>query len=442
MKKKTKINKNFERNNIKNNEKGITLIALVVTIIVLIILAGVSINLVLGNNGIITKAREARENFTKAAEEEGAKLNELYAEMNSKIEGQGGSGGGSSEGGSYDTPYIPKNFEHKAGTTEDWNAGYTIIGKAGTANAGDEFVWVPCVTDQSKVKPGDTVQTFGKHFSSLNMSEIGLQNPPAPDTDYAYGPKDMQVSDEGPSAEAIRQSVATYGGFYIAKYEAGIEGTTDNYTKSQAAAGSGGGSSGGGGVSKIYTNKYQVASTNLKTVKKTRVAEIVIGGGDFASATSTDGSVKPLSKPGVGVWNYIRRAEAITVANAMIPASTEAKSALISGACWDTTMQWIKQTTNTNYDIDSTGKGNYSGNYPENGLTTAPDSTYAINNIYDMAGNVAEWTTENCARDGSTSLVVRGGNYDDSGSNIPAALRCFTVDLAYDRVGFRVVLYK
>ena len=47
-----------EENNMKNN-KGITLVALVVTIVVLLILAGVSINLVLGNNGIIAKAKEA-----------------------------------------------------------------------------------------------------------------------------------------------------------------------------------------------------------------------------------------------------------------------------------------------------------------------------------------------------------------------------------------------
>ena len=42
------------------NEKAITLIALVVTIVVLLILAGVSLNLVLGNNGIITKAQDAK----------------------------------------------------------------------------------------------------------------------------------------------------------------------------------------------------------------------------------------------------------------------------------------------------------------------------------------------------------------------------------------------
>ena len=50
--------------------KGITLIALVITIVVLIILAGVAINLTLNNNGIFNKAKEARENYMVAANEE------------------------------------------------------------------------------------------------------------------------------------------------------------------------------------------------------------------------------------------------------------------------------------------------------------------------------------------------------------------------------------
>ena len=48
--------------------KGITLVALVVTIVVLLILAGVSINLVLGNNGIIAKAQEAKTKQAEASE--------------------------------------------------------------------------------------------------------------------------------------------------------------------------------------------------------------------------------------------------------------------------------------------------------------------------------------------------------------------------------------
>lgn len=70
-------------------EKGITLVSLVVTIILLIILAGISINLLLGENGIITKAKQAKENIELAKKEEENYLNNLYDEMiiNGAIEG-------------------------------------------------------------------------------------------------------------------------------------------------------------------------------------------------------------------------------------------------------------------------------------------------------------------------------------------------------------------
>ena len=66
-------------------EKGITLVELVITIIVLIILAWISINLVLGDNGIITIAKKAKENTELARIEEETELNELYTQF--EIEG-------------------------------------------------------------------------------------------------------------------------------------------------------------------------------------------------------------------------------------------------------------------------------------------------------------------------------------------------------------------
>ena len=63
------------------DNKGITLVALVVTIIVLIILAGISINLTLGDNGIITIAKQAKENMEIAKVEEERELNELYTQL-------------------------------------------------------------------------------------------------------------------------------------------------------------------------------------------------------------------------------------------------------------------------------------------------------------------------------------------------------------------------
>lgn len=65
----------------KTTARGITLITLVVTIVVLLILAGVSINLVIGNNGLITKSKEAREQYVQGATNDETSMNNLYDEI-------------------------------------------------------------------------------------------------------------------------------------------------------------------------------------------------------------------------------------------------------------------------------------------------------------------------------------------------------------------------
>ena len=67
------------------NKSGITMISLVITIIILIILAGISINLTLGEDGLITKAKQAKENIELAQIEEQTHLNELYAGLDSQL---------------------------------------------------------------------------------------------------------------------------------------------------------------------------------------------------------------------------------------------------------------------------------------------------------------------------------------------------------------------
>ena len=66
---------------------GITMVSLVVTIIVLIILAGVSLNMTIGENGMITQAQKARENIELARVKEEEQLNSLYKELESNGEG-------------------------------------------------------------------------------------------------------------------------------------------------------------------------------------------------------------------------------------------------------------------------------------------------------------------------------------------------------------------
>lgn len=418
------------------SNRGITLIALIITIIVLLLLTGVVITLSLSDNGIFYWAKQARNLTNKQEATDRMNLKILTAQTNkyaenqemptlkelsemlkedeeiqyiteaskvasveynvtsenptsiyvklkeysyefeinsqlklAKIDGkevvdsnqqnnnqkpgsddQTGIKPGESgyAGGSYNDPYIPKGFKHIGEDT--WNSGYTIIGD--TVSEGNEFVWVPCVLtveeQQAAQTKGDTVQIFQKTTSGKynNLS-------------WELLPTNKNVKKDDSSAQDIEKSIEIYGGFYIAKYEAGIPGTTQSVT----------------------------------TVHK----------------TSTEGDVLPVSKSGVGVWNYITREKAIILSKKMIDyEKTGVRSTLISGSAWDTTLQWITNTTDSTYAEDSTSKGNYTGSI----ATTSSNMNkgYSKNNIYDMAGNIVEWTTENGREPGGYNdyLMVRG----------------------------------
>ena len=62
-------------------DKGITLVALVVTIVVLLMLAAVSINMILGSNGIINKSKEAREKYAESSQNDLIGMNNLTDEI-------------------------------------------------------------------------------------------------------------------------------------------------------------------------------------------------------------------------------------------------------------------------------------------------------------------------------------------------------------------------
>ena len=81
------------------SKKGITLVALVVTTVVLLILAGASINLVLGDNGIIDKAKEAQRKSAEATQNDLIGMNELAQQLGEKINGSAGSGSGNGGAG-------------------------------------------------------------------------------------------------------------------------------------------------------------------------------------------------------------------------------------------------------------------------------------------------------------------------------------------------------
>ena len=123
----------------KKNQRGITLVALVVTIVVLLILAGVSINSVLGDNGIIAKAKEAQRKSAEASQNDLIGMNELAQQLEEQINGSaGGSGAGTkvpAEATAETAPYFPDStFTKKEGTID---TGLVIQDASG-----NEYVWV------------------------------------------------------------------------------------------------------------------------------------------------------------------------------------------------------------------------------------------------------------------------------------------------------------
>ena len=191
-----------------------------------------------------------------------------------------------------------------------------------------------------------------------------------------------------------QESVNTYGGFYIARYEAG-DGDANGTPRSDS-------------------------SSNSNTV---------------------------VSKKGAIVYNYISQPDSITRAESMYAG----KSKLISGAGWDRTLNWLIETkaktenevfVNSsswgNYD-DSTGNAKTNSGYGNMNYTTGRNEAWKANNIYDLAGNVEDWTTEASS---SGRQVGRGGSYPGSGSDNPASERYTGYPYGSDSdIGFRPALY-
>ena len=191
------------------------------------------------------------------------------------------------------------------------------------------------------------------------------------------------------------KSVKDNKGFYIARFEAGIAGTT----------------------SSTKTN-----DTNKQT---------------------QDGTVKPASQKGVGVWNWIpwggtktdtasdglpgndNSDGVVKVARSMYKNDGIHKvtSTLCYGVQWDATLNFIDPNyisgSSTGYVKDSRGKGNHTGNI----ATAGSNASYQQKHIYDMAGNVSEWTMEACL---TNYRVFRGGYYvGTTGSDRPASNRFY-----------------
>ena len=165
------------------------------------------------------------------------------------------------------------------------------------------------------------------------------------------------------------------------------------------------------------------------------------------SPTNTTGV--PTCKSGRTVWTDIDYTNSKASAESMYTGdASSVQSGLLTGKAWDRTCHYIEDyitTINTNSTLrDSRYYGNYSNSQAPaaNGIGTKQVSGYNENwktkNIYDLAGNVWEWTYEAY----SSYRIYRGGIYSNDGDNYPVSYRIyFTPSDIRDNIGFRLRLY-
>ena len=383
-------------------ERGITLIALVVTIVVLLILAGVSINALFGNNGIIEKAKEAQNKMDKATENDQKEINELTNWLDNQVNGTTGGGTTGEDDNPSTTPKIsrligtvvdkntkaedaygnkitiPKGFKVVAHGTVAGSATYTYSGDNIPAvqdgiviengTDGNQFVWVPVGTIKNKNNTTNTI-TLGRYEFDSNTGALKSNTPVQVasvenctqevtiNTNY----KELSVFRAGNSAtdstaqnatarnlEEFISTTLANGGYYIARFEAS------------------------GTASKI-TSKYN--QTVLANITQPNAAK---------AAREMYGEIKENNK--------------------LVYASD-----LVNSYAWDTAIIFIQTYS---------GKTDYAS-HNESKTTKAFTATGKNNdkycNIWDMSGNAYEWTTEYSTYAITSDFrpcVYRGGYYN------------------------------
>ena len=416
--------------------KGVTLIALAVTIVVMLILAGVTISVLNGENGIVKQAQKAKEESkikelkekvridiagkrveningelrvsvlkeildkyfdnvpveTQITSETKLKAKEEYGKYEMKIS--------DIDVGeiTYETSYtifkdvngeqvpIPEGYIVSENSDENIvNKGLVI-----SDSRGNEYVWISCTVDSSSNKLQYKRTEWGVEKDGTDNSRAIKDELTLKDIDVTYSKTD---TDNGINEEiskeivaqinAEKESIKKYGGYYIGRYEVG----KDNKTA----------------VIKAEQEPY----VNIKWSKAYELAK-GIGGGE-------------------GATTY-----------------------LCSSYSWDTAINFIQNTTGKNYATSIIG---FNGNWKSqevkdsSGKVIKPVNTAqrlntglttALCNIYDMGGNVGEFTTE--LNPGTSETVDLRGGIDLS--NGPAGYRWDgNSGVAFSNCGFRATLF-
>ncbi|MCI9246015.1 MAG: hypothetical protein HFJ30_02590 [Clostridia bacterium] len=375
---------------------------------VLLILAGITITYVMGDNSIFKLAQDAKDKTEQAKNDERDYFNNLDNTINQYINGNGG---GSNPSGKVDvstiTDKVDKNTsaEDSLGNPITIPEGFKVVpdGQDGVEytytgdkkptvqdgiviedGEGNQFVWIP--VGEIKNKDGSTTTiTLGRYtFNSTNGTPTLQQNADNY-TEVVTIESCFQELETSSYENIVAKSLSIFvsktkanGGYYLARYEASYKDDTHCY-------------------SKVSTSTRSSSSTTL-----------------------TSGML----------WNYITQPEAAEIARNMYT-STNFESDLVNSYAWDTAIVFI-QTYSEYNDYSKQNSKNTT-------LANTGVNNDKVCNIYDMASNTCEWTTETFAF-AVTPWTGRGGTYFSS--YYYTAIRCERdTSYGYDDYSFRSLLY-
>ena len=393
--------------NIKE-KRGITLIALAVTIVVILILAGVTIDVTLGENGILNKSKEVADRMNNMVKEDEAELNELLNELNETMDTNWNSNIEIPEENTVPEPdpepEVPKiedvteiqeetiQVEDEYGNKVTIPKGFEVVEEEGTTvpegivvqdAIGNQFVWIPVGrvykdntgTNYSDIQLGRYMFNRSNGTPTLVQAAYTEENPNNYEQivtlesyyqEFATRSNPDGIASNGlDGLNAIAKNLGEFvnsvrenAGYYLARYEASYgDGTSyDNYKAASKV------SSGMYGMTKGY---LVVAISQINAAKMSR--------------------------------NMYNNENSVGV-----------ESDLASSYAWDTAIVFIQEMGNTNYANKTSVNTK---------ITNTGTTMDKVCNIYDMASNIQEWTTEYSLSKTSSRAeagVRRGGHVDIS----------------------------